>query len=48
MSSVWNYVFFGAALYCALQASREFRRKDYFMAAMGAVLAVAIILRPVF
>ena len=46
MSTVWQYVFFAAALYCALQASAEFRRKNYFMAVFGAALALAIILRP--
>ena len=46
MSTVWQYVFFAAELYCALQAVSDFRRKNYGMAVAGAALALALILRP--
>jgi hypothetical protein len=44
---LWTIVSLAAALFCAVEAVLEFRRKHYVLAALAAALAAALLLTPV-
>ena len=46
MNWFWSLVMLSAAIYCAAQGFRDFRRKQYVAAAIGAALTVAILAIP--